>query len=356
MRCSGLVQDTVIEEPLVRSPGRIVALAHAGSIPLLAGKLAYGSQKVELQADERVQAPEGGEGSPGAVAVVANAAAHGQPVSLFDVGLVVLLVAAASRKAHSSPLAPVVKRVVDELTAVVCVQLAEGHWQTPRCFFYSSTHAAHPDAPDGLDFRPARRYVHHSQRRRKNPIQALTAVQNKVRLDGPRLDVLPFAPGADRYLRFQSCRRRSRPPRLPAQSFSPTPQLAVNRRRAHRDQSFTQACIQAQFAVSLQTCHQGRQHCGQQLAAHSVARFPYLHERLRHFRPVAWRPAPLLRHDSQSATPSQEPDRRLPVYARRLAKLIEDPALLLFSGPPVPWPHRSRVLVQGQPSHVTSFR
>src|SRR3989304_3869110 len=101
MRCSGLVQDTVIEEPLVRSPGRIVALAHAGSIPLLAGKLAYGSQKVELQADERVQAPEGGEGSPGAVAVVANAAAHGQPVSLFDVGLVVLLVAAASRKAHS---------------------------------------------------------------------------------------------------------------------------------------------------------------------------------------------------------------------------------------------------------------
>src|SRR3990172_4435306 len=133
MRCSGLVQDTVIEEPLVRSPGRIVALAHAGSIPLLAGKLAYGSQKVELQADERVQAPEGGEGSPGAVAVVANAAAHGQPVSLFDVGLVVLLVAAASRKAHSSPLAPVVKRVVDELTSVVCVQLAEGHWQTPRC-------------------------------------------------------------------------------------------------------------------------------------------------------------------------------------------------------------------------------
>src|SRR3972149_5774560 len=119
MRCSGLVQDTVIEEPLVRSPGRIVALAHAGSIPLLAGKLAYGSQKVELQADERVQAPEGGEGRPGAVAVVANAAAPGQPVSLFDVGLVVLLVAAASRKAHSSPLAPVVKRVVDELTSVV---------------------------------------------------------------------------------------------------------------------------------------------------------------------------------------------------------------------------------------------
>src|SRR3972149_3477684 len=209
MRCSGLVQDTVIEEPLVRSPGRIVALAHAGSIPLLAGKLAYGSQKVELQADERVQAPEGGEGSPGAVAVVANAAAHGQPVSLFDVGLVVLLVAASSRKAHSSPLAPVVKRVVDEFTSVVCVQLAEGHWQTPRCFFYSSTHAAHPDAPDGLDFRPARRYVHHSQRRQEKPIQALTAVQNKARLDGTRLDVLPSAPGADRYLRFQSCRRRS---------------------------------------------------------------------------------------------------------------------------------------------------
>src|SRR3990170_357632 len=188
MRCSGLVQDTVIEEPLVRSPGRIVALAHAGPIPLLAGKLAYGSQKVELQADERVQAPEGGEGSPGAVAVVANAAAHGQPVSLFDVGLVVLLVAAASRKAHSSPLAPVVKRVVDELTAVVCVQLAEGHWQTPRCFFYSSTHTAHPDAPDGLDFRPARRYVHHSQRRQEKPIQALTAVQHQVRLYGTRLD------------------------------------------------------------------------------------------------------------------------------------------------------------------------
>src|SRR3989304_8062804 len=119
MRCSGLVQDTVIEEPLVRSPGRIVALAHAGSIPLLAGKLAYGSQKVELQADERVQAPGAGEGGPGAGAVVPNAAAHGQPVSLFDVGLVVLLVAAASRKAHSSPLAPVVKRVVDELTSVV---------------------------------------------------------------------------------------------------------------------------------------------------------------------------------------------------------------------------------------------
>src|SRR3990170_1310981 len=302
MRCSGLVQDTVIEEPLVRSPGRIVALAHAGPIPLLAGKLAYGSQKVELQADERVQAPEGGEGSPGAVAVVANAAAHGQPVSLFDVGLVVLLVAAASRKAHSSPLAPVVKRVVDELTAVVCVQLAEGHWQTPRCFFYSSTHAAHPDAPDGLDFRPARRYVHHSQRRQEKPIQALTAVQHEVRLYGTRLDVLPFAPGADRYLRLQATRCRSQPPGLPAQPLSPALQLAVDRRRTHRNEHLTQISVQAQFAVSLKPCHQGRQHCGQQLAAHSVARFPYLHQGLLHLRPVAWRPAPLLRHDSQSAT------------------------------------------------------
>src|SRR3990170_5913961 len=191
---------------------------------------------------------------------------------------------------------------------------------------------------------------------RKNPSRLSPQCNTRSACTEPGWTVLPFAPGADRYLRFQSCRRRSRPPRLPAQSFSPTPQLAVDRRRAHRDQSFTQACIQAQFAVSLQTCHQGRQHCGQQLAAHSVARFPYLHEGLLHLRPVAWRPAPLLRHDSQSATPSQEPDRRLPVYARRLAKLIEDPALLLFSGPPVPWPHRSRVLVQGQPSHVTSFR
>src|SRR3990172_3603928 len=60
MRCSGLVQDTVIEEPLVRSPGRIVALAHAGSIPLLAGKLAYGSQKVDLQAHERLPPPPRG--------------------------------------------------------------------------------------------------------------------------------------------------------------------------------------------------------------------------------------------------------------------------------------------------------
>src|SRR3989304_6047782 len=305
MRCSGLVQDTVIEEPLVRRPGRIVALAHAGPIPLLAGKLAYGSQKVELQADERVQAPEGGEGSPGAVAVVANAAAHGQPVSLFDVGLVVLLVAAASRKAHSSPLAPVVKRVVDELTAVVCVHLAEGHWQTPRCFFYSSPHAAHPDAPDGLDFRPARRYVHHSQRRQEKPIQALTAVQHQVRLYGTRLDVLPFAPGADRYLRLQATRCRSRPPGLPA---------------------------------------------------HSVAPFPSLHQGLLHLRPVAWRPAPLLRHDSQSATPSQEPDRRLPVYARRLAELVQNPPLLLLPRAPVARPHRSRVLVQGHPCHVAPFR
>src|SRR3972149_6094082 len=108
MRCSGLVKDTAIQKQMLRDTGSNVDTAHSGSIPILAGKLAYGSQKVELQADERVQAPEGGEGSPGAVAVVANAAAHGQPVSLFGVGPGVLLVAAASRKAHPSPFAPVV--------------------------------------------------------------------------------------------------------------------------------------------------------------------------------------------------------------------------------------------------------
>src|SRR3972149_5386850 len=147
----------------------------------------------------------------------------------------------------------------------------------------------------------------------------------------------------------------ARPPRLPAQSFSPTPQLAVNRRRAHRDQSFTQACIQAQFAVSLQTSHQRRQHCRQQLAAHPVARFPHLHERLRHFRPVARRPA-LLRHRSQSEAPSQKPDRRFPVQPCRLAELIQDPPFLLLPPPPVARPHWGRVLVQGEPSHVAPFR
>src|SRR3972149_8327521 len=191
-----------------------------------------------------------------------------------------------------------------------CVQLAEGHWQTPRCFFYSSTPTAPPPAPGGV---------------------------------------------AWFFLRSPPGRRRRRPPRLPAQSFSPTPQLAVNRRRAHRDQSFTQACIQAQFAVSLQTSHQRRQHCGQQLAAPPVARFPHLHECLRHFRPVAWRPA-LLRHRSQSEAPSQKPDRRFPVQPCRLAELIQDPPFLLLPPPPVARPHCGRVLVQGEPSHVAPFR
>src|SRR3990170_8950064 len=190
---------------------------------------------------------------------------------------------------------------------------------------------------------------------RKNPSRLSPQCNTRSACTEPGWTVLPFAPGADRYLRFQSCRRRSRPPRLPAQSFSPTPQLAVNRRRAHRDQSFTQACIQAQFAVSLQTSHQRRQHCRQELAAHPVARFPHLHECLRHFRPVARRPA-LLRHRSQSEAPSQKPDRRFPVQPCRLAELIQDPPFLLLPPPPVARPHCGRVLVQGEPSHVAPFR
>lgn len=199
------------------------------------------------------------------------------------------------------------------------------------------------------------RYVHHGQRRQEETLQALSAVQDKVCLGRPRPHPRPLAPGPDRYLLLQARCSRSRPPGLPAQTLAPVRQLTVDRRRAHRDQRFAHTRRQAQFTVSLKAFHKGRQHCCQQLAAHPVARLPYLHQSLCHLRPVTRRPA-LLRHCGQPTPPSQKPDRRLPVQPSGLAELVEDPVLLFLPRPPVPPSHRGRVLVQSQPRHVAPFR
>src|SRR3990172_7992620 len=86
---------------------------------------------------------------------------------------------------------------------------------------------------------------------RKNPSSLSPQCRTKVRLDGAWLDVLPLAPGANRYLCFQTRCCCSGSPRLPAQPLTPVLQLPVDRRSTHREQSFTHTPAQLRFAMSL---------------------------------------------------------------------------------------------------------
>src|SRR5207247_1779881 len=86
-------------------------------------------EEVHLQPLQFVQALQGLESLLRGVAVVADDTADGEPVALLYVGLVVLLVPAAAAEADAVLAAPTLQAVVDELRAVVRVQLAqsEGH-------------------------------------------------------------------------------------------------------------------------------------------------------------------------------------------------------------------------------------
>lgn len=182
-------------------------------------------------------------------------------------------------------------------------------------------------------------------------------MQDEVRLNRSRLNVLPLTPRPDRYLCFQPCRCRSRPPRLPAQVLAPAPQLAVDRRRAHREQgppAHSPATAPLRAAQGRPRAMPTPPRAGCRTSGHRPP--PYPDQRFCHFRTVAPRPAGLLGHGNFAAAPAQEPDRRLPVHLRRLAKLVQDPALLLLPRSPVAPPHRRRILVQRRPRHVTPFR
>src|SRR5437867_4501905 len=77
---SGVVENTRFPQPLVRGSRRIVHLRHPRSGAPLADQFAHGPQEVQLQAEERVKLLQRLKGGLGVVAVVANAAAHAEPV------------------------------------------------------------------------------------------------------------------------------------------------------------------------------------------------------------------------------------------------------------------------------------
>ena len=111
-----------VEDPLVGGLGLIVAFRDLGTVPLLLDQHHDRLEEVEIQAQRLIEGIEGGTGRRALVAVVADHLAHGGPVLLLDVGLVVLVVGSTAGEGDLLLLAVALQVVVDELAAVVRVQ------------------------------------------------------------------------------------------------------------------------------------------------------------------------------------------------------------------------------------------
>src|SRR5262245_33322745 len=125
-------EDPRGEDPLVRSPWGVVAFVDTAADPALAQEFADGAEEVVVEAQQGVEALQGGPRRAGAVAVIADEAADQQAIALLDPGLVIFAIRAPPRKAHALPLAPAEQGRIDELAAVVTVPSADRKGQAGR--------------------------------------------------------------------------------------------------------------------------------------------------------------------------------------------------------------------------------
>src|SRR3990172_8241980 len=177
--------------------------------------------------------------------------------------------------------------------------------------------------------------------------------RKEVRWRGAPRDVLPLAPGPDRDLALQPGGDRPLALRLPEEAPSVPAQQPVDGRRADLQQEAPHLLGQPQLAVALEGGEELRHDRRQELAAHSVAHFPQLHQGGGDLGPVASWPAPAWR--SRPGPQVQQPDGGLPMHARGLTELIQDLLLHPLLGRSVAGPERSSVLVNGHAGHRASL-
>jgi len=98
---------------------------------------------------------------------------------------------------HSLPLAPLVERVIQELPAIVCVQLSQREWQALTDMMYSCAYSLLAQAPNSLGLCPSRSHIYGYKRSEVEAFGTLPTVEHQVCLQRAYLGMLPFSEGAN---------------------------------------------------------------------------------------------------------------------------------------------------------------
>src|ERR1700730_2928775 len=131
-------EDARGAEALVRRLGAVIDAVDAGALASLGQEFLHGLEEVHVQAGEAADAGELRIGGPGGEAIIADELPDHRAVLLLDVGVVVLFPGAAVGEGDPLALTPGVERVVDELRAVVAVDLV-AHCGSSTQGFYLCT-------------------------------------------------------------------------------------------------------------------------------------------------------------------------------------------------------------------------
>src|ERR1041384_588567 len=171
------------QEPLKRSGGHIVALDHLRSLAFLGGKLANWLEEVHVQPLLLVELLHQRERGLRAVSAVADGLPNRGPVPLLHKGLVILAVGSAPGKSETLLLAVPNEHLVDELRAIVGVELAELHGHEQSDAMDGPAHPRHGLGPDGPALGPARQHVDDRQGVQKVATGVLSAMLHEIGLD-----------------------------------------------------------------------------------------------------------------------------------------------------------------------------
>src|SRR3989449_1016736 len=212
----------------------IYTLSLHDALPI-SDQLAHGAEEVELQAEQPVEPLQDRERRARAVPVVADQAAHGQPVALLDPGLVVLAVGPAPGEAQPPAAAPREDELVEELAAIVTMPLAQREGEPGAEVLQPIADMVIVQPPQGLQFGPAGGHVDGDEGGEVKARGGLAAMQDEIPLDRPRGDAGPLAPRAHRHLSPQARHPRGGPAGLAAAPPPQRPQEPVEGRGAGRE-------------------------------------------------------------------------------------------------------------------------
>jgi len=147
-------EDTGGEQALIGRLRAIIALGDSGPVSDLRRELAERLEEVPIEAQDAVEGVELGQGGVGRVPIVADEATHDRPVLLLGVRLIVLAPGAAAGEVDVFAVAPRDEDVVQKLSAVIGVKLAQRHRKALADEVDASANALVALAPDRLALGP----------------------------------------------------------------------------------------------------------------------------------------------------------------------------------------------------------
>src|SRR5262245_30781613 len=346
-------EDPRGEDPLVRSPWGVVAFVDTAADPALAQEFADGAEEVVVEAQQGVEALQGGPRRAGAVAVIADEATDQQAIALLDPGLVIFAIRAPPRKAHALPLAPAEQGRIDELAAVVTVPGADRKGQAGRHVLDGARDPLVMQIPQPLQFGPGGGDVDGDERDTVPAGGGLPAVQDEIALQGAGLYPRPLAPGTQGHLGAERTDRGGQAPGLPGPAAAQWAQQPIQRRGAGREQGRAHRRSQDDPVVPLQSRDQRGQDGAQELPRELITGHPDALEHGQQVAPIAGRPARCAAASHGGG--AQATNRGLAMTSGDPAVLIQQRAPLLFRRLLIPLAHYLGILATSSLRHGAPF-